>query len=83
MGRHGFPDIFPAKVWHAAAFSCNVMAAEEKVASTLNRLVDRVLVFLNVLSPRDKSSMSDLIVDFSWRIRKRMRTGGKRSLVIE
>ena len=22
MGRHGFPGIFPAKVWHAAAFSC-------------------------------------------------------------
>ena len=20
MGRHGFPGIFPAKVWHAAAF---------------------------------------------------------------
>ena len=52
------------------------MAAEEKVASTLNRLVDRV--FLDVLSPRDKSS-----VDFSWRIRKRTRTAGKRSLVIE
>ena len=23
MGRHGFPGIFPAKVWHAAAFSYN------------------------------------------------------------
>ena len=23
MGRHGFPGIFPAKVWVAAAFSCN------------------------------------------------------------
>ena len=57
------------------------MAAEEKVASTLNRLVDRV--FLDVLSPRDKSSMADPIVDFSWRIRKRTRTAGKRSLVIE
>ena len=57
------------------------MAAEEKVASTLNRLVDRV--FLDVLSPRDKSSMADLIVDISWRIRKRTRTAGKRSLVIE
>ena len=53
------------------------MAAEEKVTSTLNRLVDRV--FLDVLSPRDKSSMAD----FSWRIRKRTRTAGKRSLVIE
>ena len=57
------------------------MAAEEKVASTLNRLVDRV--FLDVPSPRDKSSMADLIADFSWRIRKRTRTAGKRSLVIE
>ena len=57
------------------------MAVEEKVASTLNRLVDRA--FLDVLSPRDKSSMSDLIADFSWRIRKRTRTAGKRSLVIE
>ena len=57
------------------------MAVEEKVASTLNRLVDRL--FLDVLSPRDKSSMADLIVDFSWRIRKRTRTAGKRSLVIE
>ena len=57
------------------------MAAEEKVASTLNRLVDRV--FLDVLSPRDNSSMADLIVDFSWRIRKRTWTAGKRSLVIE
>ena len=57
------------------------MAVEEKVASTLNRLVDRV--FLDVLSPRDKSSMADMIVDFSWRIRKRTRTAGKRSLVIE
>ena len=57
------------------------MAAEEKVASTLDRLVDRL--FLYILSPRDKSSMADLIVDFSWRIRKRTRTAGKRSLVIE
>ena len=23
MGRHGFPGIFPVKVWHAAAFRCN------------------------------------------------------------
>ena len=57
------------------------MATEEKVTSTLNKLVDRV--FLDVLSPRNKSSMADLIVDFSWRIRKRTRTAGKRSLVIE
>ena len=44
------------------------MAVEEKVAFTLNRLVDRV--FLDVLSPRDKSSMAVLIVDFSWRYEK-------------
>ena len=36
------------------------MAAEEKVASALNRLADRA--FLDVLSPRDKSSM----VNLSW-----------------
>ena len=41
------------------------MAVEEKVAS---RLVDRV--FLDVLSPRDKSSTAALIVDFSWRYEK-------------
>ena len=57
------------------------MAAEVKVASTLNRLADRA--FLDVLSPHDKSSMADLIEDFSWRIHKRMQTAGKRSLVIE
>ena len=33
------------------------MAAEEKVASALNRLADRA--FLDVLSLRDKSSMAD------------------------
>ena len=38
------------------------MAAEEKVASALNRLADRA--FLDVLSLRDKSSMVDLIADF-------------------
>ena len=37
------------------------MAAEKKVASALNRLADRA--FLNVLSPRDKSTMANLIVD--------------------
>ena len=37
------------------------MAAEEKVASALNRLADRA--FLDVLSPRDKSSMADLIAE--------------------
>ena len=59
------------------------MTAEEKVASTLNRLADRADQFLDVLSPRDKSSMADLIADFSWRIHKRTRTAGKRILVIE
>ena len=57
------------------------MTVEEKVASTLNRLADQV--FLDVLSPHDKSFMADLIADFSWRIHKRTRTAGKRSLVIE
>ena len=38
------------------------MAAEEKVASALNKLADRA--FLDVLSPRDKSSEADLIADF-------------------
>ena len=38
------------------------MAAKEKVASALNRLADRA--FLDVLSPRDKSSVADLIADF-------------------
>ena len=59
--------IFPAKhllaVWHAAAFTyrtvCN--GSRREVASALNRLADRA--FLNVLSPRDKSSMADLIAD--------------------
>ena len=37
------------------------MAVEEKVASTLNRLVDRV--FLDILSPCDKSSMTDIFVE--------------------
>ena len=58
------------------------MAAEEKVASTLNKLADRT--FLDVLSLRDKSSMADLTADFSRRIYKRARTARKkRSLVIE
>ena len=58
------------------------MAAEEKVASALNRLADRA--FLDVLSPCDKSSMADLITDFSRRIHKRTLTAMKRrSLVIE
>ena len=56
------------------------MAAEKKVASALNRLADRA--FLYVLSPRDKSSMADLIADFSRR-HKWTRTARKRSLVIE
>ena len=56
------------------------MAAEEKVASALNRLADRA--FLDVLSPHDKSSMADLIADFL-QGHKRTRTTRKRSLVIE
>ena len=56
------------------------MAAEEKVASALNRFADRAR--LDVLSPRDKSSMAYLIADFS-RWHKRTRTARKRSLVIE
>ena len=56
------------------------MAAENKVASALNRLADQA--FLNVLSLRDKSSMANLIADFSRR-HKRTRTARKRSLVIE
>ena len=38
------------------------MAAEEKVASALNRLADRA--FLDVLSLRDKSCKVDLTADF-------------------
>ena len=56
------------------------MAAEKRVASALNRLADQA--FLDVLSRRDKSSMADLIADFSRR-HKRTRTAGKRSLVIK
>ena len=56
------------------------MAAEEIVTSALNRLADRA--FLDVLSPHDKSSMADLIADFS-RGHKRTWTTRKRSLVIE
>ena len=47
------------------------MAAEEKVASALNSLADRA--FLDVLCLRDKSSMVNLMADFSQRIHKRMR----------
>ena len=58
------------------------MAAEEKVASALNKLADRA--FLDVVSPRDKSSMANLTADFSRRIQKRTRTARKkRSLVIK
>ena len=76
-GSPWFPSIFPAKnllvVWHAAAFRIRpfAMTAEEKVASALNRLADRA--FLDVLSPRDKSSMVNLMADFSRRIHKRTR----------
>ena len=61
MGRHGFLVYFPRNtIWR--------LAAEEKVASALNKLADRT--FLDVLSPRDKSSMADLTADFSRRIHK-------------
>ena len=84
-GSPWFPSIFPAKhylaAWHAAAFTYP-MAAEEKVASALNKLADRT--FLDILSPRDKSSIADLTADFLQRIHKRTRTARKkRSLVIE
>ena len=59
-GSPWFPSIFPAKHYrHAAAFA---MAAEEKVASALNKL--EYQTFLDVLSPRNKSSMADLTADF-------------------
>ena len=54
------------------------MAAEEKVASPLKRLADQA--FLDVLSPRDKSSMADLITDDT---QKDQTERKKMSLVIE
>ena len=79
MGRHGFLVYFLRNIWRfIRPFA---MAAEEKVASALNRLADRA--FLDVVSPRDKSSMTNLMEDVSRRIHKRTRTAGKRSLVIE
>ena len=47
------------------------MAAEGKVTTVLNRLADRA--FLDVLSPRNKSSMVNVMADFSRRIHKRTR----------
>ena len=44
------------------------MAAVEKVASALNGPADRE--FLDILNPRDKSSVDDLITDFSWCIHR-------------
>ena len=81
MGRHGFLVYFPRKTfWRFGMqlplrFRPFVMAAEEKVASALNRLADRA--FLDVLSPRDKSSMVNLMADFSWKIHKRTRDSGE------
>ena len=86
MGRHGFLVYFPRNTFWRFGMQLSLhirpfaMAAEKKVASTLNRLAGRA--FLDVLSPRDKSSMADLIADFSRR-HKRTRTARKRSLVIE
>ena len=79
-GSPWFRSIFPAKhlPLRIRPFA---LAAEEKVASALNRLADRA--FLDVLSPCDKSSMADLITDFSRRIHKGTQTARKRSLVIE
>ena len=68
MGRHGFLVYFPRKTfwWFGMQLPLRIrpfaMAAEEKVASALNRLADRA--FLDVLSLRDKSSTVDLIADF-------------------
>ena len=59
--------------WFGMQLPLVAMAAEEKVASTLNRLADRA--FLDVLGPRDKSSMANLIADFSWRIHRRTQPG--------
>ena len=75
MGRHGFRVYFPRNtIWRFGMrlplrIRLFAMAAEEKVASALNKLADRT--FLDVLSPRDKSSMADLTADFSRRIHKR------------
>ena len=87
-GSPWFPSKFPAKhylaVWHAAAYTYPTVcrAAEEKVASALNKLEDRT--FFDVLSPRDISSMADLTADFSRRTHKWTWTARKKgSLVIE
>ena len=68
MGRHGFLLYFLRNTFWQFGMPLPLlirpfaMAAEEKVASALNRLADRA--FLDVLSPRDKSSEADLIADF-------------------
>ena len=63
-------------------YICDHICINHPYAKKKNRLADRV--FLDVLSPRDKSSMADLTADFSRRIHKRTRTERKkRSLVIE
>ena len=79
VGRHGFLVYFPQKTFWLFGMQLPLrirpfaMAAEEKVASALNRLADRA--FLDVLSPRDKSSMVNLMADFSRRIHKRTDSG--------
>ena len=68
MGRHGFLVFSPQNTFRRFGMQLPLriqpfaMAAEEKEASTLNRLADQA--FLYVLSPRTKFSMADLIADF-------------------
>ena len=35
MGRHGFPGIFPAKVWHAAALVLREASALMRISSII------------------------------------------------
>ena len=44
MGRHGFPGIFPAKVWHAAAFIAMVL----RKASALMRISNYILYIIYI-----------------------------------
>ena len=68
MGRHGFLVYFPRNTFRRFGMQLPLriqpfaMAAEEKVASALNRLGDQA--FLDVLSTCHKSSMADLNADF-------------------
>ena len=70
MGHHGFPGIFPVKhllsVWHAAAFMypavCNGSTRESSLHS---KQACRPSVSRCPKSACDKSSVADLIGDFS------------------